>query len=272
MSAKVQTVGQCCAAFYGSDLARLLLGESFHPGGTALTQHLGEMLGIRRQSHVLDVASGRGTSAFHLAESFGCRVTGIDLSTTNVDAATTEASQRGLDERVAFHLGNADSLPFREGEFDAIICECAFCMFSSKPTVAQEFYRVLRPGGQLGLSDLTRTPDPIPEFEGLLAWIACIGDAQPLDQYSAILALAGFESGTVEDHSSALVEMVEQIRGRLLWAEIMTGLKKLDLAGVDFSTAKQLAQAAHHAIQTGKLGYAILTCGKSEIQMGVPRS
>ena len=87
-------VKQCCAAFYGSDLARLLLGESFHPGGTALTERLGQLTQLSRHSRVLDVAAGRGTSAFHLAQSFGCDVVGVDLSENNVTLATEEALKR----------------------------------------------------------------------------------------------------------------------------------------------------------------------------------
>lgn len=265
-------IGQCCAVFYGSDLARLLLGESFHPGGTALTQRLGGILGIGPESHVLDVASGLGTSAFHLAKSFRCRMTGVELSAANLDTAKAEARRHGLDERVSFAMGNAESLPFPDGEFDAIVCECAFCTFSSKQTAAQEFFRVLKPGGKVGLSDLTRTADPLPELDDLLAWIACIGDAQPLDGYAQILRSAGFAVGRVEDHTGALTEMAQQIQGRLLWAEIMTGLKKLDLPGVDFAAAKQHAHAALRAIQTAKLGYAIVTGKKPEYPNGVELS
>src|SRR5216684_2412999 len=82
-----QNVKQCCAAFYGSDLARLLLGDSFHPGGTHLTDRLGQLTQLSRDSRVLDVAAGRGTSAFRLAQSFGCEVVGVDLSEDNVKLA-----------------------------------------------------------------------------------------------------------------------------------------------------------------------------------------
>ena len=257
-----QDVKQCCATFYGSDFARLLLGDSFHPGGTQLTERLGNLLALTRDSQVLDVASGRGTSAFHLAESFGCKVTGVDLSEENVRLATAEASQRGLAGQINFQLGDAERLPFGDETFDAIICECAFCTFPSKPVAAQEFFRVLKPGGQLGLSDLTRTEATIPELEGLLSWIACVGDALPADRYVAILQQAGFEVPNIEDHNDSLVEMVRQIQAKLLGAEIVAGLKKIDLHGVDFTTGKQFAQAALQATRSGALGYVVIAARK----------
>lgn len=253
-----KSVKQCCAAFYGSDMARLLLGDSFHPGGTALTRHLGELLHLGPSSLVLDVASGRGTSAFHLAESFGCRVVGVDLSEENIRIASEEATRRGISDRVSFHVGDAERLPFDDGAFDAIVCECAFCTFPEKQAAAGEFIRVLKPGGQLGLSDLTRTDELIPELDGLLAWIACIGDALPVDRYAQLLRTAGFHIETIEDHSEALNQMVRQIQGKLLGAEIMTGLGKLDLPGVDLARAKKFAQAALIAIRERKLGYVVL--------------
>jgi arsenite methyltransferase len=82
---------------------------------------------------------------------------------------------------------------------------------------------VLKPGGCLGLSDLTKTARPSPELEGLLAWIACIGDAQPIDSYVTILQDAESTVANIEDHRDALLEMVRQIQGKLLGAEIVAG-------------------------------------------------
>jgi hypothetical protein len=46
----------CCATFYQSDLVRMLLGLIFHPGGLALTRHLGERIGLGPGARVLDMA------------------------------------------------------------------------------------------------------------------------------------------------------------------------------------------------------------------------
>jgi ubiquinone/menaquinone biosynthesis C-methylase UbiE len=138
------------------------------------------------------------------------------------------------------------------------LCECAFCTFPNKATAAAEFTRVLRAGGRVGISDLTRVADPLPELDGLLAWIACIGDAQPIESYAGWLAGAGLALKASSPRNECLQAMVDQIRNKLLLADIMIGLKKLDLPGLDIQQAKQFAVAAADAIKHNKLGYAIL--------------
>ena len=258
MTMEEATIKQCCATFYGSDLARMLLGDSFHPGGVRLTQQLGELLGLAPEMHVLDVAAGRGTSALHLAKSFGCRVTGIDLSEANIVAAHEAANAEGLGEHVHFALADAERLPFADATFDAIVCECAFCTFPGKNVAAAEFVRVLKTGGGVGISDLTRAAAPLPELHDLLAWIACIGDALPMQEYASILTRGGLAVEQMEAQNGALEEMVRGVQSRLLGLEIASGLGKLDIPGLDLSAAKQFARAAAEAIRSGKLGYAIL--------------
>lgn len=257
-----ETVKQCCARLYESDLAKLLLGDSFHPGGVKLTERLGDLLQLTPQARILDVASGKGTSALFLAERFGCEVLGIDFGSENVEQANAAAGARGTEARVRFQEGDAERLPVADSSFDAIICECAFCTFPDKAAAAHEFARVLRTGGRIGLSDLTRGPRLPKELDGLLAWIACIADAQPVESYVQSLSAAGFQVEHAEQHPEALLEMVHQVRMKLLGTEIMVGLKKLDLPGVDLVAAKQMANAALTAVQQRALGYVVLCAAK----------
>jgi arsenite methyltransferase len=258
-----ETLKQCCAKLYESDLARVLLGDSFHPGGLKLTERVGSLLHLRPESRVLDVASGKGTTALFLAEYFGCHVVGIDYSGQNIADANHMASGKGLSSLVRFERGDAESLPLPDKSFDAIICECAYCTFPNKAAAAREFARVLRPGGRVGISDLTRGPVLPKELDSLLAWIACITDAQPVDTYANYLRSASFELDKVELHDEALTEMVQEIRLKLLSAEVLVGLKKLALPNVDFTSAKQMAQSTLSAIQRGQLGYAVLIALKT---------
>jgi ubiquinone/menaquinone biosynthesis C-methylase UbiE len=258
-----QELKQCCARLYESDIVKLLLGESFHPGGLKLTERLGHLLQLSPKSRVLDVASGNGKSALFLAQRFGCDVVGIDYGKHNVEQANREAAARGLATRVRFQHGDAESLPFPDGSFDAVVCECAFCTFPEKPLVAREFARVLCPGGRLGVSDLTRGL-PLPEdLDGLLAWVACIADARRVEDYIHFLVSAGLSPEMTERHDEALVEMVRHVRRNLFGVEIMAALKTIDLPAVDLAGAKQTAKSAMTAIQNGQLGYAMITARKS---------
>ena len=261
-TAAEQTVKQCCAQLYESDLARILLGDSFHPGGLNLTKRLGDILQLTPGTCVLDVACGKGTSAVFLSEHFGCHVTGIDYSDQNVAQANALAAAKGMASRVRCERADAERLGFMAESFDTVICECAFCTFPDKSAGASEFARVLRPGGRVGLSDITRVPNLPQELDGLLARIACIAGAQPTARYQAYLRSAGLDPNFVELHNEALTEMIQQVRGRLFGAEILTGLEKLDLPGVDFQAAKQMAKAAQEAVERGQLGYVLIAAVK----------
>jgi arsenite methyltransferase len=259
MMPRPEIVKSCCAAFYEGDFARALLGDSFHPGGLDLTRRLGELLELGPGLRVLDVASGKGESAIFLAKHFGCRVEGIDFSSANVAESAQRAQAEGAASLTSFRQSDAESLPFSAAFFDRVICECSFCVFPNKQAAAAEFARVLIPGGKVGLSDLTRS-GPLPaDLEGLLAWIACIGDALPPAEYIAHLESAGFINPRVQPHDDALFAMVRDIQSRLLALQLMSGLNKMDLAGVDLAQAKQFARSAANAIGDGMLGYALIT-------------
>jgi len=254
-----ETIKACCVALYDSDWAALLLGDSYHPGKLALTQRLGELLALGPGDRVLDVASGLGTSAIFLAKQFGCQVVGVDFAEKNVHQANTNAAEAGLAGLVEFKAGDAEGLPFADDEFDALICECAFCTFPGKPQAARQFARVLRPSGRIGLSDLTRS-GPLPtELDSLLAWVACIADAQPIEEYVSILAKAGFSMNQVENYDEALAELIHEIRGKLLVAELMSSLNKLDIPDwIDMNEAGRLAQLTAETVNQGLLGYALI--------------
>ena len=256
MSADVKA---CCATFYESDFARLLLGDSFHPGGLALDRALGEKLGLGPGVRVLDVASGKGESAIFLAQHFGCQVVGIDFGSENVEEANSRAEAAGVGHLVRFQHGDAELLDFPDASFDAVICECAFCTFPDKREAACGVCtRSAARGAESGLSDLTRSGRIAPGTRGLLAWIACIADARPVEEYAGYLEAAGIGNVEVETHDEALAEMVRNIQGKLLGVELMSKLQKVPMEGIDFTEAKQLAAAAADAVRVRKLGYALV--------------
>lgn len=262
-SLEAAEIKACCAAAYQSDVARLLLGNSFHPGGVRLTERLGALLRLGPGQRVLDIASGQGSSALALARRFGCQVLGIEYGPEAVKEASERATTAGWAHLVTFQQGDAECLPVPDGAFDALICECAFCTFPNKSAAAAEFWRVLRPGGRMGLSDLTRTGEIPEELQGLLAWIACLADAQPVDAYLRYLAKAGLAVELVEEHDEALRELVQQVHAKLLGAELLVRLGKADLpASLDFAQARAFVKAARGALQAGRFGYLVIQAQK----------
>ena len=104
-------------------------------------------IGLGADDHLLDVGSGTGGPAVHIARRTGCRVTGIDVNAVGVDAGTALAENAGLAARVAFHRGDAAEMPFADASFDAALSMNVFNVFPDKRRVLAGLHRVLRPGG-----------------------------------------------------------------------------------------------------------------------------
>jgi arsenite methyltransferase len=255
-------IKRCCAIAYQSEWAKWLLGDCFHPGGLALTDHLGHVLGLMPNMRVLDVAAGQGASAIYLARTFGVAVVGVDYGSTAVKAANASANAAGIGEQVHFQHGDAEHLPFDAQQFDAIICECAFCTFPDKSAAAGEFARVLKPVGKIGMTDITRRGEVPQDLQGLLAWVACVGAAEPLDAYETYLREIGLTITVSEEHGAALAQLVQDVRTRLLAAEILVKLKQVQSPIADFEQAKALARAAADAVRAGQFGYTLLMATK----------
>jgi hypothetical protein len=258
MTAAADEIKACCAAAYGSDAVRWLLGDRLHPGGAALTARLLDALGVGPGALVADVACGPGASALQAAERTGCHVVGIDLAPANVEVAAAAARTAGLADRVRFVVGDAESLPLDAASVDGVLCECALCTFPDKPRAVREIARVLRPGGALAISDMTAQPDRLPgELRSLEAWIACVGDARPLDSLADLLTQNGLTVARRERHDPALRELIERADARLRLARALGSTLPAGLAG-SIERGLTIAAAARDAVASGALGYGIV--------------
>lgn len=252
----------CCAVGYSSDLVSLLLGDSYHPGGLSLTRRLLDTLDLAPGERLLDVASGIGTSCLLAATEYDVRVDGVDLSPANVALASGGAAARGLGNRARFHNGDAEALPLPDHGWDAVICECALCTFPDKPTAAAEITRALRPGGRVGITDITADQQRLPtELTGLGARIACVADARSSEDYKQLLEDAGLRVTRVEHHREALDRMIHHIGARLDLLRI-TSRERLEAAGVDFARVRPVLGAAQAAVRDGILDYVLIVAEK----------
>ncbi len=258
-------VKSCCAEFYELPIMETLLGNQWHPGGPALTRKLANAVMIGRGTRVLDVASGRGESARVLARHFGCHVVGVDFSSDNTARANVLTAEAALSDSIRFVQGDAERLPFDARSFDVVICECSLCIFPNLPIALEEFRRVLRAGGHLGISDVVLNK-PVPEsLQGLFGHVLCIGGAMSVDGYRDAFASGGFSSIRSRDASSALIDMIARIERRARTAE-----KFLDEEHLEFLSGMNVPRSsiseARDFVKAGGVGYALITARKPREQ------
>ncbi len=138
----------------GQDVSRLTAEmlypyDQFHGRGLVATRENAAKLNLDASMHVLDVGSGVGGPGRYMAHTFGCRVTGIDLTNDFVAAAKELTERCGLSDKVEFHQGDALAMPFGEASFDAAYCLNVSMNIRDKTGLAREICRVLKPRGRL---------------------------------------------------------------------------------------------------------------------------
>ncbi len=99
-------------------------------------------------SRLLDVATGTGDLAITLARALpGARVDGIDISEGMLAIGRQKVADIGLDGRVSLSAGDAESMPFGDGVFDAVTIGFGIRNFADMAAGLSECRRVLKPGG-----------------------------------------------------------------------------------------------------------------------------
>jgi len=133
--------------------------EEFHLQGREGTRELARLAEIGPGDEVLDIACGLGGPARTLASEIGCRVTGIDLTGSYVDAAVGLTRRVGLAGRVSFRRANALELPFDDASFDVVWLQHMQFNVDDKARLLAGIARVLRPGGRVALHEIFAGPE-----------------------------------------------------------------------------------------------------------------
>jgi ubiquinone/menaquinone biosynthesis C-methylase UbiE len=257
-------VKSCCAALYEHPAVRWLLGDALHPGGEATTKRALELIGVGPGERLLDLASGKGDSALLAARERGCIVTGIDFGAAAVIDARRAATAAGVGDRVEFRVGDAEALPFEDGSFDAVLCECSLCTFPDKRSALAEVRRVLRTGGRAAIADVLADHDRLPASLSVpLATAACVGTALSRDELLRLITSGGFRLLATESCTQEAADMAECVYDRLRGARIF-GAGRLVGSDRAIEVAIEMAAGAREAIAQGALDYAIVAAIRSD--------
>ena len=188
----------------GKNLAQLTTRDlatfdEFHIRGRGATLELVARMNLSMDSHVLDIGSGLGGPARCLAEVYGCRVTGIDLTPAFCHAATIMSGWIGLSDRVDFQQRDATCLPFRGDQFDAAMTIHAAMNIKAKDRLYAEAKRVIRRGGIFAIYDVLQGEGGEVLYPVAWARDSHISHLVTIEQMTNLLAQAGFRLLEVTD-------------------------------------------------------------------------
>lgn len=149
---------------------------------------------------VLDLGSGAGIDVLLSARRVGPTgfVYGLDMTDEMLALANKHKAEAGVDN-VEFRKGLIEDVPLDDGTVDVIISNCVINLSTDKPAVFAEMYRVLKPGGRIGITDVV-SEDSLSQEERLErgSWVGCVAGALSFGDYETGLAAAGFTEVSIE--------------------------------------------------------------------------
>jgi sarcosine/dimethylglycine N-methyltransferase len=223
---------------------------------------LAERAGIDASSYVLDVGCGCGNFATFLAERFGCRVEGLDLSEERVRFAGQRLAggHAAVADLVTFQHGSVTQLPHHDGTFTHVVSQDALFLVPDKPRSHREIFRVLQPGGVFACSDfLQPSPEIGPEARKHVYDRVRWNGGFSLDGYQAALRSAGFsitEATDLEGH----IKQTYRVLGAMATERAQT---TQDEAGRDWMLAfARSCEQIQAAIERGEFGWGMFVAAK----------
>jgi arsenite methyltransferase len=148
---------------------------------------------------VLDLGSGGGIDVLLSAKRVGPtgKAYGLDMTEEMLALARANAAKAGAGN-VDFLKGQIEAIPLPAATVDVVISNCVINLSTDKPAVFAETFRVLKPGGRLGITDVVAEDHLTTEDRAERgAWVGCIAGALSRTEYEAGLTAAGFTDVSV---------------------------------------------------------------------------
>ncbi|MFF5187513.1 arsenite methyltransferase [Streptomyces sp. NPDC000345] len=149
---------------------------------------------LREGERVLDLGSGGGIDVLLSARRVGPtgKAYGLDMTDEMLALALDNAAKAGA-TNVEFLKGAIESIPLPTDSVDVVISNCVINLSVDKAAVFAETFRVLRPGGRIGVSDVVADDDLTPDQRAERGdYVGCIAGALSFAEYRAGLRAAGF--------------------------------------------------------------------------------
>jgi ubiquinone/menaquinone biosynthesis C-methylase UbiE len=199
------------------------VGLTKHVGGLEATVALIELCNIREGKYVLDVGCGVGVTPCFIARRYNCRVVGVDILEGMVERSKERAKREGVMDRVEFRVADAQDLPFKDDLFDAVITESVTAFPEDKQKAVNEYVRVTKPGGYVGLNESTWLKFPPPPE--LVAWASqdLGANISPLtsSEWVGLLKTTGLKEIVVKTHEVNVQDESKGILRRYGWGGIL---------------------------------------------------
>lgn len=190
--------------YEGSEI-REATGDAIRPGGLTLTERALSLGHFPAGAKVLDVGCGVGATVEHLINHHQLTAVGVDPSPLLLESGRARRPDLPLIEAAG------ENLPFIDGAMDGVFAECTLSVMENADQALAEFFRVLKSGGQLVVSDLyARNPEGVGDLRQL-PMNSCLTGAMAKQELLDKLEAHGFEVVLWEDHSRLLAELTAQL-------------------------------------------------------------
>jgi SAM-dependent methyltransferase len=184
--------------------------DELHTRGRAATTDLARLLALKGTEHVLDLGCGIGGPSRYLAKTFGCRVTGIDLTPEFCRVAAMLAARTGLADKVEYRQGDALAVPFAEQSFDVVWSQNVVMNIAERDRLYAEIRRVLKPGGRYAFSEVVAGSGGPLHFPVPWARDPSISFLLSSEDTRAKLEAAGFRILVFEDQTADALERARE--------------------------------------------------------------
>lgn len=243
-------------------MANTIKMKVLHPGGLLATKLLAEKCKLSPDMTILDAGCGSGRSAIFLAKQFRCRIVGVNIEPSPLLKAQAEAISKGVGDRVAFRVADANDLPFQDQTFDGAIFQAAL-IFTNKAKALHSVNQKIRAGGFLGVIELAWKKPPSEKIVNRVRETLCAAavNTETHEDWIRLFSQVGFEviHSELLDHKFNFSGM---IRNEGLVSSLRIALKCVS----DKSVKRKMGQIKSLFKETDEyLGYGIYVARKKQV-------